>query len=378
MKVRNRGPRAKRGKMMSWSEPLRRAALGALGASGLAGLARRSKPFTDRAVILAYHSVARAPDYASPAITVDPGVFEAQIAHLARRYNIVPLKDVIDPLAAGRALDNRSVAITFDDGYADNVEIALPILERYGAPATFFVTVDPVTQGAPFWVARLERAVRSARDPRALGAVLAERLTLEIAPTDAGQAFNAVSRLINRASGDERRALIARAEASLREAGALLPDAPDAFMARPEQLARLVDAGMEVGAHSRTHPILASLPDAEIRSELADGRARLEALLDQPVTSLAYPNGRGVPINFDQRVMELARQAGYARAVTSQRGPALEGLDPLAVPRMAVNARLGARGFVWKLERAFRAAPPEIPRDAGLWAPAAPPESAAI
>lgn len=342
---------------MKLTEAARRSGLGALGLLGGAAILRRRGRFEDRAVVLAYHSVASSPDYASEGITASPDHFDAQLAYLKAHYNVVALDELVARISSGSLGEDRCVAITFDDGYADNCKIALPILERHGLRAAFFVTSDPVVKGAPFWVARMHRAVITATD----FAPLRELLGLKKTPKTSGDAFNAVCAKVNWMGLEDRKALIQAAEDALQAGGATINPAPDAFMSDPDMIRQLKDAGMIVGAHSATHPILASLDQQDLTDELRRSKSDLEALLGSPVLHMAYPNGRGIPSNIDARVVEAARDAGYLSACTSIRGAFRQGDDPLAIPRIAVNARLGAHGFKWKLEQGFRAHAQAVP-----------------
>ena len=337
-------------------ETVRRTALSVLGWSRADHLARWMTTFDDRAVVLAYHSIADSSDYASPAIQVSCEDFERQISHLNQNYNLVKLSEIAAALDGDWNLPERSVAITLDDGYADNISNALPILEKYNAPASLFVTVKPVLERAPFWVGRLERAIRTADGYEALS----KRLLLPCSLNTGNEAFSAAASHINNRSGNERRKAISNVEEALKNDGARIESFDD-FMASPEQLKSWQAAGMEIGAHSLTHPILTSLDDDEAFSELKDSKTRLETELGTEIPGLAYPNGPGVASNVDKRIVNLARKAGFKYAVTSKRGAVFETSSALAIPRIAVNERLRGAAFRWKLERGFTQQAPNLP-----------------
>lgn len=313
----------------------------------------------ERAIILAYHSVAEGPDYASPSIQVTKAEFERQISHLAAHYNLVKLSDVANSLDGDWNLPPRSVAITFDDGYSDNIDNALPILKSYNAPASLFVTVCPAINGSPFWVGRLERATQTAPS----FSNLSKYLNLPVELANFKQAFVTAAKHINLKSGDDRKAAIDRIEEALKNDGAFLPPAPDDFMATTRQLKLWHESGMEVGAHSLTHPILTSLDDDEAQSELSESKHELEQQLGINVSSLAYPNGPGVLSNVDERIVSQAQSAGFKYGVTSKRGAVMPSSSALALPRIAVNHRIRGNAFKWKLERGFSQQAPNLPID---------------
>ena len=107
---------------------------------------------------------------------------------------------------------------------------------------------------------------------------------------------------------------------------------PDDLMMRSPQVAELHRAGMEIGGHTVRHPILRVLPEAEAEAEIADGRARLQALIDAPVEVFAYPNGRPMQ-DYDARHVAIVRRLGFKAAVSTAAGTATASSDPFQLPR---------------------------------------------
>ena len=338
-------------------ESFRKIGLSILGKSRADTIARMLFSYEGKATVLAYHSVSDVPDYAAPSIQVGCKDFERQIIHLKEHYNVVPLATIAKAMETDWDLPDRTVAITFDDGYANNIENALPILKKHGVPASLYVTVSPVLEGAPFWVGRLERATRRTTTYKNLAETLNARRSLK----NQSDAFGKAAAFINKRSGQERRSAIEQIEHALIEDGAQLDPSPDNFMATREQLQAWVEAGMEIGAHSLTHPILTSLDDEEARCELESSKNLLEQALGVEISSLAYPNGPGMVSNVDERIVNLAKNIGYKYAVTSKRGAVNTRSSVLAIPRIAVNERLRGDAFRWKLERGFTQKAPKLP-----------------
>jgi peptidoglycan/xylan/chitin deacetylase (PgdA/CDA1 family) len=167
--------------------------------------------------ILMYHEVAARADTASR-LAVSPDAFAAQLAHLHdRRYQTVTMSALADALAGRAELPERAVALTFDDGFADFHETALPVLQKYGFTATVFVTTDWIEDAGP------------AARPRP-----GRKLTWQ-------------------------------------------------------QVLDTAAAGVEIGAHSHTHPELDQLPVRQLEHELREAKSLLEDRLGSPVPALAYP-----------------------------------------------------------------------------------------
>ncbi len=298
-----------------------------------------------RLCILIYHRVL---ERADPFLPGDPDreTFEWQMRALRRHFRPLDLGQALDLLAAG-SLPPGAVAVTFDDGYADNHTVALPILRRYGVPATFFVATG-FLDGGRMWndaiIESIRRTHKDALDLEAVGLGRCEIRTLE-------QRLDLIARLIRRVK-HQRPAVRGQAvERIVTAAGAKLPDD---LMMTSEQVRGLQAAGMGIGAHTHTHPILAATELAEVRGELALGRKRLEALTDREVTLFAYPNGRPRLDYRSEHVAEV-RAAGFRYAVSTARGAASQGSDPLQLPRFTTWDRSPAR-FVARVLSSYRSA----------------------
>ena len=247
-----------------------------------------------RAVVLVYHRVAETRDdpYGQ---AVRPETFARHLELLAREHPIRPLGDLV-----GRRYEDGTVAITFDDGYADNLHEALPIAAKL--PVTVFVTVEPVLDGGRFWwdeIAGIEPGLR-------------------------GKLHAGLKAL----PGRERRGRLA-----------FLGWKDDADRGRPLTLDELRDLasrpGVEIGAHTLSHPSLALLPAVEQERELAVAKARLEDLLGRPVTLLAYPFGK--PGDVSEETERLARRAGYRAAFTTVPRRLVPTSPLFALPRLTVH-----------------------------------------
>ena len=273
--------------------------------------------------ILAYHRVLPAPDPLLPGEPHAAG-FEARMRWVKANFNVLPLTTAVQALREDR-LPRRALSITFDDGYADNYAIALPILRRLELPATFFVATGFLDGGCMFNDVVTEALRRSTEPDLAL-----DDLGLGHHPLGSDeQRARTIGRILARLKyfQPERRRKAAAEIA--RRAGAAVPTD---LMMTSAQVRLLHEAGMTVGAHTVNHPILAEVPAGEAREEMARSRARLEAITGAPVRLFAYPNGTPLR-DYRREHAELARELGFDAAVTYARGAARPGDDLFQLPR---------------------------------------------
>ena len=274
---------------------------------------------------LIFHRVLPQPDPLFPdEITRER--FDELCGWLKAWFQVLPLTDAADLLRQG-TLPRGALSITFDDGYADNHDVALPVLQRHGLNATFFVATG-FLDGGRMWNDTLIEAVRGSR----LSALDLRGLhpQIDALPMTSVQAkAQAIGTLINHAKymPVQERSLFVdavghRAEASL----------PGNLMMSSPQVRQLRASGMHIGAHTVTHPILRSLPRLAARHEIETSKQHLESLLGEPVSLFAYPNGK-FGEDYSQESVELAREAGFAAAVSTQRGVSTQRTDPFQLRR---------------------------------------------
>lgn len=254
----------------------------------------------------------------------DINSFDRQLRYLTRNFNVLSLAEAIDHLQAA-TLPARAVCITFDDGYADNAEIALPLLQKYGVTATFFIATG-FLDGGRMWndtvIESFRRASGKTIDLREIGLERYTIATLE-------QRRQALFSVIDRLKYLEPTVRQSRVDRLARIIAAKLPDD---LMMTTAQVKSLHDHGMEIGGHTVNHPILASTDETTARNEISEGKARLEAITGTPVRFFAYPNGK--PGKDYLRIhVEMLRQLGFTAAVSTAWGAARHGDDLLQLPR---------------------------------------------
>jgi peptidoglycan/xylan/chitin deacetylase (PgdA/CDA1 family) len=324
---------------------IKRFAKHALFASGVVGLARATAGVATFATILRYHSVSAKGLYRSPTIALSPAAFDRQMAYLAKHYNVLPLGQLLTHTLRGD-IPRNGVAITFDDGYQDNIEFALPILQRYGLPATFFVASDAVLGHGAFWVGWLHQSIVTT--PASLLHSITEAIVGHSDRTlSADAAFATIAHQVDTASGVDRSRLFETLQSLFPNAPKLSD--PSSFMMTARDLRRLRDAGMSIGAHTATHRVLSGAPASEAVEEVIRSKRNLEDALGEPVEHFAYPNGY-VDENVDEAAVQIVAAAGFLSASTSRRGVVMRDSAMHMLPRQGVNASLGFSGFAYKLE----------------------------
>lgn len=288
--------------------------------------------------ILIYHRVLARPD---PMLEEVPDAmeFERQMALLSGFFTVLPLSEAIERLNAGR-LPRLAACVTFDDGYADNAEVALPILRRWEIPATFFISTA-FLNGTCMWNDAIIESVRSAR-----GSLLDLR--------SIGHECYSIGSI------EERRQVVSKLLASLkylspgdrqdqvkRVANIASVELPEGMMMTQEQVRELANAGMEIGGHTVSHPILSSVKDDVARDEIAQGIEELFSISGRRIRYFAYPNGKPGK-DYRSRDVEIVRSLGLEAAVTTAWGAARQGADLFQLPRFTPWDR-GPERFMLRL-----------------------------
>ncbi|HVV90909.1 MAG TPA: polysaccharide deacetylase family protein [Solirubrobacterales bacterium] len=291
-------------------------------------------------IILYYHRIA------TPAgdpwkTSVPPAVFDAQLEFLAARTEVLPLQELVGAARLGR-LPDRAVAITFDDGYFDNLDLALPILERRGQPATFYVATGLIdSTDPPWWDEIADLMLGDDTRPafleikighewiRAPTRTVEERESVLYGELNTllkqlpGERVDAALRPLRRWAGREL------AEATLSRD----PQTESRMMTVPE-LERLAASDLaEIGAHTSLHPSLPALDAAGRRREIETSRDFLAELTGAAPRSFAYPFG-----DNDRAVRRATREAGFDHAVTAEsKRPFTTADDEFAIPRIVAH-----------------------------------------
>jgi len=285
-------------------------------------------------VILMYHSIGST-RHDPWQLCVSPENFAQQLEVLRRRTDIVPLSGL--QAALSRSSRRRPpVAITFDDGYVDNLLQARPILERFAAPATVFVATGRVGLRREYWSDRLARIVLGAvRLPATLSLEIDDQF-VELAARHLGS--EALLTLLWRRL---RVCTEVEQERTLTELQRLLQtaDQPDAtrFPMSAEQIRELARDGLvDIGAHTRSHCQLTPLLHSQQMHEIAGSKSDCESILGRSIAHFAYPYGW-----YDATSIECVKKAGFDLACTTVAQPVTGRADNYRLPRFAVKDQPG-------------------------------------
>jgi peptidoglycan/xylan/chitin deacetylase (PgdA/CDA1 family) len=265
---------------------------------------------TDRLLVLTWHNVDTAWSY-----PCSPGAgargLARQLRQLASVATVVPLEPALDALSAGRPLPPRPVALTFDDGYRDTLDLAVPMLERLGLPATFFL-VPGILSGEvePWWEVLGWAFSTSRRTEIDWGG-----LRLPTRGRAGLRSLRWTEERLKTLDRSGRDLMVADLCDRLKPEGT--PDVGSLFLDW-DGARELIRRGFAVGSHSMHHAILSREPPDQQAQDLTASRRALETGLDVPVRLLAYPNGSRA--DYDAGTVCAAERAGYAHAFTVRPG----------------------------------------------------------
>ncbi|MGH8064306.1 MAG: polysaccharide deacetylase family protein, partial [Candidatus Entotheonellia bacterium] len=324
--------------------------------AGLQSNSRRIRQHTTPgALILLYHRVAEATT--DPwALCVTPHHFAEHLEILQRSFRVCSLRE-LDLALANNNLPDRSVVVTFDDGYVDNLQTARPLLEVYDIPATVFLTTGLIGQECEFWWDELDRLLLQ---PGLLPNMLTLRIegrtygwemgdganydenafqryrgwkAWEAAPCVRQMLYRSLYELLRPVSQDERCDVLTELRSWVGTAAA---GRPSHRILSPAELVTLANGDLlDIGAHTVTHPVLSGLPTAAQWDEIRRSKDRLEEIIGRPVRSFAYPHG--MPSDYTSETIAMVREAGFASGCAAYGGVVEAASDRFQLPRIEVQ-----------------------------------------
>lgn len=310
---------------MSWLDSVRLRTLDLLSPAG-----KRA-----RLLVLTYHRVVAQPD---PMVPTEPDaqLFAAQMDWLQANCTVLSLPQAAEQLRAG-TLPSRAACITFDDGYANNHEVAAPILLARGLPATFFIAIEAVRSGI-MWNDLVIEATRRAGAQLDLGFIDLGMFSLDSPATRSAAAFAVLDKLKYRSLNerwDVANDIYARATG----------EAAPRLMMTPQTVGDMARLGFDMGAHTVYHPILTTLPAPQAQREIEESAEWVERWTGRRPRSFAYPNGRPGR-DYDASHVRMVAAAGFEVAVSTRWGCAKSGATLLELPRIAPWER--SAGAFWQ------------------------------
>jgi peptidoglycan/xylan/chitin deacetylase (PgdA/CDA1 family) len=309
----------------------------------LRSVIRQVRPVEPKPLMLNYHRIADEP--VDPwGLAVSPAHFAEQLQVLRRSRRPLPLTTFVSAFVAG-TLPADAIAVTFDDGYADNLLAGKPLLAAADIPATVFLTTGCLDCREEFWWDELARLVLLEHGPQKLNIVVrGEVLHFDFGrPSASGaspwptwllrrrrrRAHRAIWRALRPLDSQERGLLMAEIRSKL--AGRHQSGSGRA-MTTAEVRALVEDKLITIGAHTVTHPALTQIGPEARRREIAESKAACEALIGKPIPGFAYPYG-----DVDDRVRYAVKEAGFVYACSNRSGPVTAVSDLLALPRLPIG-----------------------------------------
>jgi peptidoglycan/xylan/chitin deacetylase (PgdA/CDA1 family) len=275
--------------------------------------------------ILVYHRINDDRDPFFPAVSTRQ--FTRQMEYLSTNYVPWPLEEAVENLKYN-ALPERSIAVTFDDGYRDNYLNAFPILKQFGIPATIFLVSGAIGSDKMIWHDRVFHAFRITKATTLEGI---PGMKKEISLKTLEQRRNAqaqILRLLWNLTDEEKTDCIAHLESRL-----AVPDKKQVqnLMLEWDDVLTMAEGGIGFGSHTISHPILSKLPEQRLREEIEQSKSVIENHIKRAVKSFAYPVGRKQ--DFTHRTKTILKEAGYRCAVTTIFGVNASGQDPFELRR---------------------------------------------
>ncbi len=293
-------------------------------ASGWTRLARQRRRARGdfRVFILAYHDVTHGDEQEG---VVSAERLRRHLAFLRRDHRLSSLSEAAERLARPGSLDEDLVVVTFDDGYRGNYEVAWPVLRDAGSSATIFLT-SGFLDGEEMWFDFARRALRALRRP---GIAVPEDVRRDLARLGGDQGSEPIMRRLKNLHPKKRQELLTRLRELELDCGR-----PTRAMSW-DQARELLDHGIEMGGHTVTHPILATLNAAEQEEEIRSCRDRIAAKTGHAPTTFAYPNGS--PRDFNANTKTALASSGFTVCCAMIRGSNRLGGDPLELRRIGVG-----------------------------------------
>jgi peptidoglycan/xylan/chitin deacetylase (PgdA/CDA1 family) len=268
--------------------------------------------------------------------------FEAHLRLITRWFKPIPMAEMGWAIAQKKALPDKAVALTFDDGYRDNYEVAYPLLKRYGVPASFFVCPGLIDSHQGFWWDEIYALVEK---------TTARELHLEKILQASGLPSYRKDGPLSLLTGDQK---ISAGESLVAQGKQMSPHMLTIFLERLnealgipgdsnlrkqtlmnwDEIREMHHAGMEIGSHTMTHPMLTQVSESVIRTELGDACARLYEVLGAAPEGFVYPSGA-----FNATARNIVMEAGHIYACTSQSGFIGGTADQHLLPRVNVSDR---------------------------------------
>ena len=294
-----------------------------------------------------YHGVVKTPLPYSHACFVEESTFRDNIEHLKHTFQVLPLVEAVERLQT-QSFDRPTAAITLDDGLQNNHDVAFPILQQAGLPATVFLTTELVNTGRTLWYCHLNWALAETR-----------RTSLECwdvqfdlaSPNSKAAAASAIEERLKTFPHPQLQAETQKIITALGCRPDSLVDTDSPFrILNNDSINRMIDSGLVTfGAHTHSHAILSLLSREEQLYEITSSLELIQTLTGSPCEVFAYPNGRRQ--DYDEDSVAILKDSTVKVAVTTINGANDSSTPPLELRRYAIGAGLCDGQFNKMIER---------------------------
>jgi len=300
--------------------------------------------------ILAYHRICPLKDQDGlfKDMFTSPEIFQKQMGYLAQKHNIITLEELINALLEGKTIKKNSVVITFDDGYEDNYQYALPILKKYAFPATIFISTAYIETDRIFWWDRLAFLITNADRPKISLKFRGNTLKLNLVGfKNKVHSFEKIAAIIKGLSVLEGDELLIGLESLLN----ITKKANYPRMLSWGQLEEMLNQDISVGAHTHSHGALSCLSKESFEQEMVLPRRILESKLKRKIEYIAYPYGEEKYINDSS--IAMTKDAGYKAGLTNNQGVIFGNDDVFRLRRIGIGGDESIEVFKMKVQGAI-------------------------
>ena len=264
--------------------------------------------------------------------------FRTQLRYLSENYDVISFNELIECVNDNRKLPNKTVLITFDDGFRDNYDHAFPIILEYSLPVTMLLATDYIGAKNTFWYDKLAFILFNTTAQEMNLKESGLHYNLRCMKQERRAVFRKILKYLSRVDDDTRLA-------TLDEIDGIYGDIYDNLspeikaLSQPltwEQVKEMHAAGVAIGSHTKSHSFLSRLNNVQLQEELVGSKKKIEGETGAIVSVIAYPNGQKK--DFNERVKAAAKEAGYSLGLSYINGVnKLKELDCYALKRLHVS-----------------------------------------
>lgn len=302
----------------------------------------------DKLLVLTYHGVS-APEHCPPLFTQLPvHLFREQLIFIKRHYQAISIDDLVLSLRERKQLPERSVLLTFDDGFMNNYKVAFPLLTEFNLPAVIYLTTDYIDTDQHLWFDELFLSLKTALENQIDLESIEELFSVFDLPNDLAELYPLLSNQLKRKPLEERLRLISKLK---NKSPAKLDPMHENFnLLTWKQVKEMQASGLiSFGVHTATHRIVSELDQEEWHNEIAAPKKRLSEILNTEIATFCYPNG--IPnLDFNKKHEQYLLEQGYVCSFSTAESLSDAHYEPFRIARVPVGNDLSSEKDFFKLQ----------------------------